>query len=412
MYKKTILDNGLKVLTEYIPGFRSVSLGIWINIGSKYETEKQNGMSHFIEHLMFKGTRKYSAKDIAKIMDTLGGMLNAFTEKEQTCYYAKVSDYHLEEAVELLSEMLLHSVFDKDEIEREKAVVLDEIRMSNDAPDEYVFELFYKSLWPNNALGRSTLGTEEIISGIKRENMIKFINHHYTPSNIIVTAAGNVQHDKLLKQVDKIFGSLKGKGKHKEESYIKTSKKKLIEFKECEQAYICMGGEGLSQRNEEKYKVFVLDSILGGSMSSRLFQEIREKRGLVYTISSFQHAFYNAGCFAVYASTHTKNINKIIDLTFNIIDKLKKNGPTKEEIKRAKEHIKGGLILNFESTINRMLRLAKSEFYNGKLIEFDEILRKIENVTYEDLLYAANKYLNKDKFSLTILGPVKDDIKI
>jgi len=412
MYKKTVLDNGLKVLTEYIPGFRSVSLGIWINTGSKYETKKQNGISHFIEHMMFKGTRKYSAKDIAKIMDTLGGMLNAFTEKEQTCYYAKVSDYHLEDAVELLSEMLLHSVLDKDEIEREKAVVLDEIRMSNDAPDEYVFELFYKSLWPEHALGRSTLGEENIISGIKKENIVNFMDDHYTASNITVSAAGNVEHEKLLKQVNKIFGRLKSGKKHKEESYIRTSKRKIIEFKECEQAYLCMGGEGLSQRNEEKYKIFVLDSILGGSMSSRLFQEIREKRGLVYTISSFQHAFYNAGSFGIYASAHAKNLKKIMDITFNIFEKLKKNGPTAEEIKRAKEHIKGGLILNFESTVNRMLRLAKSEFYSGKLIEFDEILRKIENVTYDDLLHTANKYLNKDKFSLTILGPVKEEIKM
>ncbi|MFH1453695.1 MAG: pitrilysin family protein [Armatimonadota bacterium] len=407
MYKKTVLDNGLKILTEYIPGFRSVSLGIWINIGSKYEPKDKNGYSHFIEHLMFKGTKRYSARDIAKIMDTLGGMLNAFTEKEQTCYYAKVSDQHLTEAVDLLSELLLNSVYDPHEIEREKDVVLDELRLSQDSPDEYVFELFYRNLWPHHALGRSTLGTEGIIKNIKRKNVIEFIDKYYTPSNIIVAAAGQLEHDKLVEQINKIFGKLKKGRKHKEEKFIRTSKQRTVNYKEGEQVYICMGGEGTSQKNDDKYKLIVLDSILGGSMSSRLFQEVREKRGLVYNISTFQHSFYNAGVFGIYAGTHVRNLQKLQDITYNIIDKIKKKGPGKEEIHRAKEHIKGNLILNYENTVSRMLRLAKSEFYNGKLLDFDTILKKVDNVNLEDVIYIANKYLKEDRFAVAVLGPVK-----
>lgn len=409
MYQKTVLDNGLKVITEVLPQFRSATIGVWINAGSGNETPEFNGITHFIEHLMFKGTKRHTATKIAEIMDSLGGLLNAFTEKEQTCYYAKVMDKHLPVAIEILSDMVLNSLFDKVEINRERGVILDEIRIYEDSPDDYIFDLFHQTLWKGHPLGQITLGKPDVVSKLKREDFIDYVNKNYTPNNTTITIAGNINHKKVVDQIKKYFDkSKKQVCLQKKQKKIKTFHDQTIKYRQGEQIYLCMGGEGASQLDEDKYKLIVLDSILGGSASSRLFQEIREKRGLVYTIGTFQYAFKIAGSFGICASMSKDNLSRVLKLIFKILSDLKKNGITSKELKRTKEHLKGGIALTMESTANRMIRLAKSEFYHGKLLSFEKMIEKIERVTSDDVNYMIQKFLNKDKFTCAVSGPIRN----
>ncbi|MFH0802591.1 MAG: pitrilysin family protein [bacterium] len=408
-YKKTVLDNGLRVITEELTPFKSASIGLWVNVGSMIEDEKNNGICHFIEHMLFKGTERHTATEIAELMDGVGGHLNAFTEKEQTCYYARVVDQHIPLAIDMLAEMFQTSLFDPKELDREKNVILDEIRMYEDSPDDVIFDMFTRSVWGDHALGRSTLGTQEVIRGMSRENFLDFMAERYTPENIIIAAAGHLTHESVVEQVSRLFGHLKKSSLDLKVSTPESAVNHIIRHKDCEQIYLCLGGNGLSQRDEDKYKLLVLDSILGGSMSSRLFQEIREKRGLVYTVCTFLNSFGHAGLFGVFAGTSNGNLSAVMDLILSILDDIRTRGVTAEELVRAKEHIKGAIYLALESTTNRMVRLAKSESYHGRLIPHEEVIEKIMAVTVEGVNGLAARLLRPEAFSLAVLGPVSEN---
>lgn len=414
MYRKTVLKNGIRVITEEIPFFKSASIGLWVSAGSRNERASVNGISHFIEHMLFKGTKTRSATDIAEIMDSVGGQLNAFTEKEQTCYYARVIDRHIPLALELLADMLLNSVFDPSEIERERGVILDEIRLYDDSPDEVIFDLFTQSLWSEHSLGRSILGTQEVVEKITKADLCSFMNDNYTAGNTIISAAGNIEHEEIVMLLEKYFDGLPVNmiKNDMDERIITQTGIETIRFKDCEQAYIIIGGSGISQRDESKYAVSVLDSILGGSTSSRLFQEIREKRGLVYSVCSFQNSYIDEGLFGVFAGTSASNLSEVISLTYQIIKDVKENGVDGKELVRAKEQLKGTISLALESTSNRMIRLAKSETYHGRLIPHEEVFEKIEAVTVNDIMELSKKLLDWEKYNVSILGPIDKKFKL
>jgi predicted Zn-dependent peptidase len=411
MFNKTVLDNGMKILTEEMTEFKSASIGIWVNTGPSDEVpEKNGGISHFIEHMMFKGTKERSAVDIAEIMDSIGGQLNAFTEKEQTCYYNRVTDEHVPLAMEVLADMFKNSVFDPDEIERERNVILEEIRMYEDDPEDLVFEAFNGTIWGEHSLSAPTLGRKDTVSKITRDDFMQFMEDYYAPDNVTISAAGHIKHDEIVEIVNKHFGSLKGKAKLTERSLPVFHARNTLRYKDVEQTYLTMGGKGVPQKDEEKFVFFVLDSILGGSMSSRLFQEIREKRGLVYTVGTFANSFCDVAQFGVYACTSRENLPEVIKISSHIIDDIRENGVTEKEVSRAKEHLKGGVSLGLESTSNRMIRLNKSELYHGYIVSIDEIFRKIKDVTLEQVNDIAKRYLNREEFSIAILGPVEEDL--
>lgn len=406
-YNKTILPNGIKVITESLPNFHSVSIGVWVNVGTRFENSGQYGASHFIEHMVFKGTKTKSARDIAEIFDSIGGQLNAFTEKEQTCFYARVVDSHLPLAIEIIADMLQNSVFDRDDMERERGVILEEIRMYEDSPEEMVFDLFNKVMMNNHSLGRPILGDKKDVEKISRDDLLGFMRDYYTSNNIIISAAGNLSHRSVVSLVKKHFRSLPCRSKKLKYGKPVIKPHTMVKYRQCEQVYICLGGEGISQTDKDKYKFFLMDSILGGSMSSRLFQEIREKRGLVYTISSFMGSYRDCGLLGIYAGTNTQNIKKVISLIKSILNDIYKNGVSKEELIRAKEHIRGTIYLALESTSNRMIRLVKTELFHGRLIPHQEIIDKIEKVTLRGIKEISRKYLNPELLRPVILGPVR-----
>lgn len=412
MYNRTVLDNGIKVLTEEINEFKSATIGLWVHTGPKNETKKIRGISHFIEHMMFKGTPTHTATDIAEIMDSVGGHLNAFTEKEQTCYYIRVMDQHIALSIDLLADMFLNSLFDKMETERERGVILEEIMMYEDSPDDIVFEEFNHTLWNDHALACPTLGSREVVSVLGRDDFFKYLDNFYTPDNITVSAAGHFKHEDIVELVKKNFGKMKGTVKPVNNTLPRFYSRNKLRYKDCEQTYLCMGGKGIPQKEmDQKFPFFILDSILGGSMSSRLFQEIRERRGLVYTVSTFTNSYRDVAQFGIYACTSKENLSEVIKLANDILDDVRENGVTEKEIIRSKEHIKGGVSLALESTSNRMIRLDKSDFYHGRMIPIEEVISKVEEVTLEEVNKTAKQLLDRKKFSSTILGPLKDPVK-
>lgn len=410
LFDKTVLDNGMKVLTEEIKEFKSATLGIWVNSGPKNESPDLAGISHFIEHMMFKGTERHTARDIAEIMDAVGGQLNAFTEKEQTCYYTRVVDRHIPLAMDILTDMFLNSLFAPAEIERERGVILEEIRMYEDSPDDVIFEEFNKTIWGDHPLSAPTLGRKETVGGFKKEDFKKFQDRYYTPDNVVIAAAGHLKHNEFVDIVKDRLGKMKGSSDHPNSSLPDFDFRKRYRYRDCEQVYLCMGGKGIPQTDERKFTFFVLDSILGGSMSSRLFQEIREKRGLVYTVSTFTNAYCKTAQMGIYACTSKENLPEVVKVTYDILDDMVKNGITEKEITRSKEHIKGGVALALESTSNRMIRLNKSELYHERLIPIDDVIKKVDAVTIEMVNDLAKDLLDRNNFATAVLGPVGEDV--
>ncbi len=409
MYKKTILENGLTVVTEEMPEFRSCSLGIWATVGSRNEKSDQAGLSHFLEHLLFKGTPSRSAAEIAEAMDGVGGHINAFTEKESTCYYARVMDHHLPLALEILSDMLLNSLLDEQEIEREKGVVLEEIKMYEDAPDEIIFDLFTRTLWGDDPLGRPVIGRREVVSSLNRQELKGYLARHYVAPNLIVAAAGQVRHEAFLEQVSGFLNDgLPTARSEMTHSVPRSNPRTTVRTKDCEQAYMCYGCDGMSQTDDRRYAMLVLDSVLGGSMSSRLFQEIREKRGLVYSVGTFQSSYRDCGVFGIYASTSAERMPQVLDLTRQVLSSLRHEGMTPVEFERAREHLKGSIALALESTSSRMMRLARCEHYYGRLISLEEVIAKIDAVTPEQVKELAEWLLDTERYTLAVLGPVSE----
>ncbi len=314
MYRKSTLPNGLRVITERMPSVRSATIGVWADVGSSLELHERRGVSHMVEHMLFKGTSRRSARDIAQIMDGVGGNLNAFTDKEATCYYAKVMDRHLPLALDVLSDMFLHSLFDAGELAKERQVVLEEIKMYEDSPDELIHDLFLQTMWNGSNLGEPTIGFAETVSGLTPDDLRSHMRERYAPNSVVVTAAGNVDHDEFAHRVERAFAEFSGVGRPFVLETPATTPARAFKQKDSEQAYCILGTQGLSATDDRRYALSVLDTMLGGGMSSRLFQEIREKRGLVYTVYSFQAAYRAAGLFGIYAGTSPKNVSECVEL--------------------------------------------------------------------------------------------------
>ncbi len=404
--RKIVLDNGIRVVAERIPSVRSVSLGVWVTVGSRDEGEAEGGISHFIEHMSFKGTRRRSAHEIALEMDAIGGELNAFTTRETTTFYAKVLDEHLRKGVDVIADLFLHSRFDRREIEKEKQVVLEEIKMVEDDPEDYIHDLHAEAVWNGNPLARSILGTHGSIRSMNRDEIREYVDRYYIPENIVISAAGRFEFNELETLLNRSIGRLKRKGVDRKRVPPEMRPGVFIQKRRAEQVHLCLGTLGLSQGDPDRYGLFALNAHLGSSMSSRLFQEIREKRGLVYTIYSYLSSFEDAGSFNIYAATSPKTVRRVIDLVLKEIRRVKKNGITRTELSRVKNQMKGSLMLSLESTSNRMSRLARDEIYLGRFCPPEEIRRRIEKVTVEQIHRLACELFQERTLSLALLGPV------
>ncbi len=408
-FKKTILKNGIRILTQKMPYVRSVTLGVWVNVGARDETAAESGTSHFIEHMIFKGTRKRTAFEIAKEFDAIGGHTNAFTSMESTCYHAKVMDTHLEKMVDILSDIFLNSVFHTDEIERERMVILQEIGMVEDAPEEYVHTLSGNAFWGDHPLGRSILGTRENITHFKSEALLDFFQRLYQPERIVVAAAGNLEHEQIVDLIGATFAEIKsGDGFPDREAPVGRSLVN-IHYRDLEQLHLCIGTKGLSIIEPQRYAFSLLNTILGGNMSSRLFQEIRERRGLAYSVYTFVTSLFDTGMFGVYAGIDPGNTIETIDLICKEMRRQKEERVDAGELSDAKEFTKGSLMLASESVDNQMVRLAQNEIHFQKQIPLKKVVQKIESVSEEDIFDLAAALFQPDQLTLTLLGPVSKD---
>lgn len=407
-YQKSKLSNGIRVVSERIPYVKSVAVGIWVGAGSRLETEEYSGISHFIEHLYFKGTDKRTAKAIAESLDAVGGQLNAFTSKEQTCYYAKVLDEHLDLALDVLADMFFNSKFEEKEINKEREVIKEEIKMYEDTPDELIHDLFSQTIWADHPLGRPVLGTEETISGFKREDILKYIGDNYTTDNIVIALAGNVDHEKILPQLEKLFGAREQSSLTKRLEPPKNNAQSYNLYKETAQVQICLGVPGLYQEHPKIYPLYILNSILGGGLSSRLVQEVREDRGLAYSVYSYHSSFSDAGLLTFYAGTRPDNYEKVIQLIIEETSKVSKEGFTDKEIQKAKEQLKGNLYLGLESVGSRMTRLGRNELSLNRFVSPDEVVEKITAVNKEQVQELAQQLFVPEKFTIATIGPIKE----
>lgn len=408
MYQKTTLPNGLRVLTETMPAVRSASIGVWADVGSALEVRERRGISHLVEHMLFKGTTRRSARQIAETMDGVGGNLNAFTDKETTCYYAKVIDRHVPLALDVLADMFLNSTFDAGELAKEQNVVLEEIKMYEDSPDELIHDLFLQTMWTGADLGEPTIGFADSVVKVTPDDLRAHMRAHYAPNSVIVAAAGNVEHERFVEMVAEQFASFDGACTLPSAESPQTTPAVHVRHKDSEQAYVVIGTRGLSVRDERRYALSLLDTILGGGMSSRLFQEIREKRGLVYTVYSFQAAYREAGLFGVYAGTSPEHVQSCIDLTVEQFHRIADVRVGDDELHLAKEHMKGNLTLSLESTSSRMIRLGRNEFALGRYLSPEEIEARIDAVTAQDLQELAQDLLPDPNVGLCVIGPVDE----
>jgi predicted Zn-dependent peptidase len=405
---KTILANGIKVITRKMPHLRSISMGVWVNVGARDESPSESGLSHFIEHMIFKGTKKRSAFQIAKEFDAIGGHTNAFTSTESTCYHAKVMYTHLDTMVDILSDVFLNSVFDDKEVENERAVILQEIGMAEDNPDEYIHILSGMNFWGKNSLGRSVLGSRENIKSFNSNTIKRFFHHFYQPERIIVSVAGNLEHNHFLDIAGPVFESVQPGNDYSERITPDEHCKVEIHYKDLEQVHICLATNGMSITDPRRFAYSLLNTILGGNMSSRLFQEIREKRGLAYSVYSYASSFVDTGMFGTYTGVAPENMQKSIQLILEEISKISKTRVDSNELRYAKEYTKGNLMLASESNDNQMVRMAQNETHFGRYIPMEEIINNVEAVTEDDILELAESLFQSNRFALTLLGPVAD----
>ena len=409
MINKTLLPNGVKIISQKMPHIRSVSMGVWVNVGARDETDEQNGLSHFIEHMIFKGTARRSAYQIAKEFDAIGGHTNAFTAMEHTCYHAKVLDSHMETMVDILADIFLNSTFDPQEVERERPVVFQEIGMVEDAPEEYVHLLAGHNFWGDHPLGRSILGTRENILNFDTPTIKEFFRRFYHPERIVIAVCGNVDHNRLVDLVGPAFGSIINGQNLPERISPRISPCMRTHNRSLEQVHICLSTLGLSITDPRRFAFSLLNTLLGGNMSSRLFQEIREQRGLAYSVYSFVSSHVDTGLFGIYTGVHPDNVQQTIELMVQALNRICRSPISAAELQDAKEYTKGNLILATESVDNQMVRLAQNEIHFNDYIPLEWVIEQIEAVTADHIQDLARALFKSEQSSVTILGPVDEN---
>jgi predicted Zn-dependent peptidase len=410
--RRTEFSSGLRVVTERMPGVRSVSLGFWVLAGSRDEVHRISGSSHFLEHLLFKGTPTRSALQIAENFDAIGGDVNAFTAKEYTCYYARVLDHDLEMAVDHLADMLQHSVIRKEDLDGERQVILEEINMHEDSPEDVVHDLFTETLWPEHPLGRPILGTVDTIRAATRASVTRFYRRNYVPGHFVVAAAGNLRHEDLVAMLHERMETGRELAPERPSARkLRTAQRPpnasgrdLIKRRKTEQAHICLGTNGLPRTDPDRFAFLIVTTALGGGMSSRLFQEIREKRGLAYSVYCYHAQYTEAGLFSAYAGTTPSRAQEVVGLLRREMEDIRDGGLTAEEFERAKGHVRGSIVLSLEDPGGRMSRLGKSEISHGEILSVGESLKRIERVTLDDARRVAHRVLSQP-MTLTVLGP-------
>lgn len=404
---QTTLPNGLRIFTEHVPNVRSVALGFWIASGARREEAHQSGLTHFIEHMVFQGTENRTAEQIAGSLDALGGNLDAFTSKELVCFSAKVLDEHLPQAFEVLADLVLHPLFREEDIEKEKKVVLEEIKMDVDNPEHLVHELFCARFWPDHPLGRPILGTRQTVRRFTRPMVWEYFSQVYTPDNMLITAAGNLTHERLVELACRYFDSVPASGCQVEDrAPSPQAHLQLHSKKSLEQVHICLGVPTFAANHPLRYAAYILNALLGGGMSSRLFQKIREKYGLAYSVYSELNLYRDTGVLLVSAATSAASARDVVRLTLEEFRRFKEELVSEEELRRAKNYLKGSFVLGLESTSNRMASLARQYLYFGRFFEIDEILEGVEQVPAAQVQQLAQEFFQPGKLALTILGDV------
>lgn len=410
MYSKTVLDNGVRIISEQLEHMRSVSLGMWVNRGSRDEDSSKNGISHFIEHMSFKGTLNRTSLQIAKELDAIGGLSNAFTGKENTCFHGRVLGKHFVLLSDILSDIFLNPTFDLDDMERERGVILQEISMIEDSPDDNIHVLFNRFFWHGHPIGMPVLGTGQTVSTIGKESILKYITGFYAPERILLVAAGNVDHQSMVSCLGPIFESASGKDEPNPGRTVPCSNEGVsVYIKDLEQVHVCLGGEAPSQSSNRRFACSIFSTILGGNMSSRLFQEIRENKGLAYSVYSFLSSYVDAGLLGVYVATDRRNVNPVLETIQREIKKICNGDLSKSDLAASKEHLIGGIYLTSESADNRMMRIAKNEFVFEKYVTYEELVSDLEKVTVDEVVEIAQDIFRDGKVSLATLGPLREE---
>jgi predicted Zn-dependent peptidase len=409
-YKKTVLKNGVRVVTERIDHVRSVSIGAWIDVGSRDEAADEAGVSHFIEHMLFKGTKSRTARQIASSLESVGGSLNAFTGREHTCYFARALDEHLDKAIDVLSDILRNPLFNRSHLEKEREVILSEIKELEDSPADLAHDHLMNTVWKANSLGRPIIGTAESVLKLSRAKLVAFMKKNYTSSRVVIAASGNLRHDDLVMTTRRKFKfNSDPPAAKKDRLTIPAEPKRMVVKRKTAQAHISLGIPTFPYTDNRRYALLVLSNILGGGMSSRLFQSIREKLGLAYSVYSFIDFFEDAGIFGIYMGTHKSNAVRVTELVLKEIRRFEKNRLSANELSDAKNQLKGNLVLALENTSQRMNRLARSELFLRDYLELDQIIDSINRVKAKDLVGLARELFRPERLSVVALGPLAKD---
>lgn len=402
---KHLLSNGVRILVEPVGHVQSAAIGLWCKTGSRHEFDNEAGITHLIEHMLFKGTDSRTAKQIAESIEGRGGALNAFTDKESTCYYCRTLAADAENGIDVLTDMMLHSLFDAEELAREESVVLEEIKRSEDEPGDHIHEVHLFERWGDHPLGKPIIGTKESVAGFKRDDLISYMDRRYRSENVLLAIAGNVDPEKIVAAAEERLGKIKSGSTDSMPERPSGTKSNKYVSKDVEQVHFCIGTDGTSLYDAELYTMSVFDSALGGSMSSRIFQEIREKRGLVYSVGSYALNYGAGGAFTVYGGTSPDNWPQVQELTQVEFDKIKKDGLDEDELARTKQHIKGNIVLSLEGMSSRMMRMSRNELTHQRDIPVEETLSKLDAVTNSQIMELANRILDDAKINTTAIGP-------
>jgi predicted Zn-dependent peptidase len=405
MVTREVLESGLRLITERMPHVRSVSIGVWLTRGSRHESEPQSGIAHVVEHMLFKGTATRTAEDIAQEIDSIGGQLDAFTAKEYASYYIKVLDEHVSTAVDLLSDIVMNPRFEQEDLEREKKVILEEIKMVEDTPDDLVHELFTQHFWEGHSLGRPILGSKETVESFTPATLREYFRTAYVAPNLIVSAAGNIEHAQVRELVARAFAKLPATREAYDDSAPRVVPQVIVRSKELEQSHVCLGTNSYPQNHDDRYVSYIMNTVLGGSMSSRLFQNVREKRGLAYAVFSGLSAYRDAGNITIYAGCSNEAVPEVVELCVGELRGLKQAPVPTAELRRAKDHLKGSLMLSLENTASRMSHLARQEIYFERHFGLDETLAGVERVSSVDVMRVAQDLFSNGSLAATIVGP-------